>query len=102
MPTLRNPRPAVLARRLAPDGAGTGAVFYFSRTGNTREVSAQVHELIGGDQKEIESIVPCPANNAMVLPRRDVLLDTHTAEQRSGRHPSTATMHAGDEEPWGN
>jgi flavodoxin len=44
-------------------GASTKVlVVYFSRTGSTREIAGQIHERIGGDLLEIQTVDPYPAD----------------------------------------
>jgi len=37
-------------------------IVYYSRTGNTREVANQIHQLIGGDSVAIEPVTPYPSD----------------------------------------
>ena len=40
--------------------SGNVLIVYFSRTGNTREVANQIHQLLGGDIIEIKTLHPYP------------------------------------------
>lgn len=42
------------------DDAGKTLIVYFSWSGNTRAVANHIHDLIGGDIVEIETVVPYP------------------------------------------
>lgn len=43
---------------------GTGKakvlIIYYSRTGNTREIANQIHEMVGGDMIELQTVEPYP------------------------------------------
>lgn len=39
---------------------GKTLVVYYSRTGNTREIARQIHQLAGGDLVELETVTPYP------------------------------------------
>jgi flavodoxin len=41
---------------------GKVLVAFFSRTGNTREIAAMIHDDIGGDLFEIQTVVPYPSD----------------------------------------
>jgi flavodoxin len=45
-----------------PTGAGRKKVLiiYYSRSGNTREIARQIHEIVGGDIMELETVNPYP------------------------------------------
>lgn len=59
-------------------------IVYFSRTGNTREIARQIHEMVGGDIVELETVEPYPeAYNAVVEQARE--------ELRSGFKPPLKT-----------
>ncbi len=59
-------------------------IIYFSRTGNTREIARQIHEMAGGDIVELRTVEPYPeAYNAVVEQARE--------ELRSGFKPALKT-----------
>jgi flavodoxin len=80
----------VLGQLIAPTAAAkaTGGritlIVYFSRTGNTREVAGQIHELIGGDRQELETVAPYPADYEAVKAQA-------RREQASGYKPALTT-----------
>jgi flavodoxin len=41
-------------------GGAKALVIYYSRTGNTREIARLIHEKIGGDMVEIQTVEPYP------------------------------------------
>jgi flavodoxin len=65
-------------------GGRKSLIVYFSRTGNTREVAGQIHELIGGDRQELETVVPYPADYEAVKAQA-------RQEQASGYKPAVTT-----------
>ncbi|HQB29391.1 MAG TPA: flavodoxin [Syntrophales bacterium] len=59
-------------------------IVYFSRTGNTREIAHQIHEMAGGDIVELRTVEPYPnAYNEVVEQARE--------ELRSGFKPALKT-----------
>lgn len=47
--------------------SGKVLVIYYSRSGNTREIANQIHEIVGGDIIEIQPVAPYPHDyNAVV------------------------------------
>lgn len=59
-------------------------VLYYSRTGNTRTVANQIHELVGGDLIEIQTVDPYPDDY-------DAVVAQNVEEQRSGYKPALRT-----------
>ena len=57
----------VLPHLSSAQGAAPGAgkkvlVVYYSRSGNTREVASQIHQALGGDITEIQTVNPYPSD----------------------------------------
>ncbi len=52
--------PVVEVATTAPEAVSGPLVVYFSRTGNTREIARQIHDLTGGEMLEIKPVVPYP------------------------------------------
>jgi flavodoxin len=65
-------------------GGRKSLIVYFSRTGNTRELAGQIHELIGGDQQELETVAPYPEDYEAVKAQA-------RREQASGYKPALTT-----------
>jgi flavodoxin len=80
----------VLGQLAAPAAAAQATdgrkslIVYFSRTGNTREVAGQIHDLIGGDGLELETVVPYPADYEAVKAQA-------RREQAAGYRPALTT-----------
>ncbi|MBF0480026.1 MAG: NAD(P)H-dependent oxidoreductase [Candidatus Omnitrophica bacterium] len=51
-------------------------VSYFSRTGNTREIANQIHEIVGGDIFEIQPVKPYPDDYDTVVAQARKELDS--------------------------
>ena len=60
-------------------------VVYFSRSGNTREVADQIHEKVGGDIFEIQSVKPYPDDY-------DECVEQAKKELEKGYRPKLKTM----------
>ena len=56
-------------------------VAYFSHTGNTREIANQIHQKVGGDIFEIQSVDPYPGDH-------DTVVKQAKAELNSGYKPA--------------
>jgi len=50
------------AQGAAPAAGRRVLVVYYSRSGNTREVASQIHQALGGDRVEIQTVNPYPAD----------------------------------------
>lgn len=50
------------AQGAAPATGRKVLVVYYSRSGNTREVASQIHQALGGDIVEIQTVSPYPAD----------------------------------------
>jgi len=59
-------------------------VFYFSHSGNTREIAYQIHERVGGDIFEIQTAKPYPSDY-------DTVVEQAGQEQKSGYKPALKT-----------
>jgi flavodoxin len=59
-------------------------VVYFSHSGNTREIANQIHQSVGGDIFEIQSVKPYPRNY-------DAVVEQARQEQQSGDKPALKT-----------
>ena len=69
------------AARAAASGEQTMLVLYFSRTGNTRTVARMIHERVGGDLVELDTVTPYPQ-------AYETLLDVSREEQRRDARPA--------------
>jgi flavodoxin len=60
-------------------------ILYYSRTGNTKAVATQIHQLIGGDLVEIQTVEPYPDDY-------DTLVAQNAEEQRTEYKPPLKTI----------
>ncbi|HOP41049.1 MAG TPA: flavodoxin [Geobacteraceae bacterium] len=49
---------------------------YFSRSGNTREIANQIHQMVGGDIMEIQIVTPYPDDYNAVVKQANVELNS--------------------------
>lgn len=59
-------------------------IVYFSRSGNTRNVAQQIHQRIGGDMIELETVAPYPQDY-------DAVVEQAQREQKGNARPAIAT-----------
>ncbi len=51
-------------------------VIYYSRSGNTREIAHQIHQMVGGDIIEIQTVTPYPDDYNAVVKQANVELNS--------------------------
>lgn len=76
---------ALPVARAAASGEHTMLILYFSRTGHTRTVARMIHERVGGDLVELQTVSPYPQDY-------QELLDVSRREHEQQARPAISTQ----------